>query len=71
MMHATESAVLPDHVLSAVLTLAQRQLIDRDKSQTRLAFRSHDFHLQEIFYALQKTKKYPILDAFVFSDSGP
>jgi hypothetical protein len=34
-----------------------------------LAFRSHDFHLQDIFSDLRK--QYPILKAFVFSESGP
>ncbi len=37
----------------------------------RLAFRSHDFQLQEIFNNLRRTGRYPILDTFVFSDSGP
>lgn len=59
-------AVLPDHILAAVLAIAKREL-NRD----RFAFRGHDFQLQEIFSELQKSKKYPILDAFVFSDSGP
>jgi len=67
-MPAARSAILPDHVLSAVLTLAQRQLVNTGAKE-RLAFRSHDFHLQEIFHELQK--KYSILNAFVFSDSGP
>lgn len=64
-------SVLPDHILSAVLTLAQRELLRKDQSKTRLAFRSHDFLLQEIFFELQKTKKFEILNAFVFSDSAP
>ncbi|SRR5712691_2810530 len=68
-MPAVQRAILPDHILSAVLTLAKRELVEKDKNKTRLAFRSHDFHLQEIFNDLQK--KYPILSAFVFSDSGP
>jgi hypothetical protein len=65
-MPATKSQVLPDHVLAAVLTLAKQQ-----SRKERLAFRGHDFQLQEIFSKLQETKKYPILDAFVFTDSGP
>lgn len=70
-MPATQTAILPDHILAAVLTLAKQELLRRDPSQKRLDFRSHDFQLQEIFSELQKDKKYPILDAFVFSDSGP
>lgn len=66
-----QPAILPDHVLSAVLTLAKRALVAKDASQKRLAFRSHDFQLQEIFNDLRKTGEYPILNAFVFSDSGP
>jgi hypothetical protein len=60
---ATE--ILPDHVLSAVFTLAKRA-----SKLDRLAFRSHDFQLQQIFSEL--SGKFPILrSAFVFSDSGP
>ena len=69
-MHTTQPATLPDHVLAAVLTLAQREL-EKTSGHKRLAFRSHDFQLQEIFSELQRAKKYSILDAFVFSDSGP
>ena len=69
-MSTTQSRILPDHVLSAVLTLAKREL-EKTPLYNRLAFRSHDFQLQAIFDQLQKTRKYPILDAFVFSDSGP
>jgi hypothetical protein len=65
-MPVTQTDILPDHILAAVLTLAKRE-----SKSDRLAFRSHDFQLQEIFDRLQKTKKYPILEAFVFSDSGP
>lgn len=70
-MPATLSTILPDHILSAVLALAKRELIKKDPSQKRLAFRGHDFQLQEIFSQLHETGKYPILDTFVFSDSGP
>jgi len=70
-MPATRSAVLPDHILSAVLALAEQQLREKDQSQKRLAFRSHDFQLQELFNSLRQTGKYPMLNAFVFSDSGP
>ncbi len=63
-MPAAQPAILPDHILAAVLTLAKRE-----RDQPRLAFRSHDFHLQDIFNDL--CSKYPILGAFVFSDTGP
>ena len=65
-MPATRPAILPDHILAAILTLAKQQ-----STQDRLAFRSHDYQLQQIFDSLQRTKRYPILDAFVFSDNGP
>jgi hypothetical protein len=65
-MPAAQTAILPDHILAAVLTLAKLE-----SKQPRFAFHSYDFQLQEIFNDLQKTKKYPLLDAFVFSDSGP
>ncbi|MBZ5613025.1 MAG: hypothetical protein LAO23_03370 [Acidobacteriia bacterium] len=65
-MPVAQTAVLPDHILAAVLTLAKRE-----RNEQRFAFRSHDFQLQEIFSQLQKTGNYPILEAFVFSDSGP
>lgn len=65
-MPATQSAILPDHILAAVLTLAQRE-----SKRERLAFRGHDFQLQVIFNAIQKSKKFPLLGAFVFSASGP
>src|SRR5947208_11119595 len=69
-MPAAQTANLPDHILSAVLTLAKRELEKTSESQ-RLAFRSHDFQFQEIFNELRRSGKYQILDAFVFSDSGP
>jgi hypothetical protein len=71
MMSTARPAILPDHILSAVLTLAKRELLKKDTKKTRLAFRSHDFQLQEIFNDLRKTGDYPILNAFVFSESGP
>jgi hypothetical protein len=70
-MSAAQSKILPDHILAAVLTLAKRELIEKDPKRDRFAFRNYDFELQEIFRQLQETKEYPILDAFVFSDSGP
>ncbi len=58
------TALLPDHVLSAVLTHAKRQA-----KRSRFAFRSHDYNLQGIFSTL--VGQYPILSPFVFSDSAP
>ncbi len=69
-MTTAQSTILPDHILSAVLALAQDQFHEKT-GKDRLAFRSHDYQLQEIFSDLRKTNKYPLLDAFVFSDSGP
>jgi len=65
-MPVSQSPVLADHILSAILTLAKRQ-----SQRSRFAFRGHDFQLQQIFSDLQQTGKYPILRSFVFSDSGP
>ena len=65
-MPATQPNILPDHILAAVLTLAKKE-----SKQERFAFQSYDFQLQKVFNDLQKTKKYSLLDAFVFSDSGP
>jgi hypothetical protein len=65
-MATVQERILPDHILSAVFTLAKRE-----SKQDRLAFRSHDFQLQDIFNELKKTGKYPLLDVFVFSDVGP
>ena len=70
-MPAAQHVILPDHILSAVLTLAKRELEKRDPNQKRLAFRSHNFQFQEIFNELRQSDKYPILDAFVFSEIGP
>jgi hypothetical protein len=61
---ATRTEILPDHILAAVLTLAKRE-----RKEKRFAFRSYDFQLQGIFNELRK--RYSILDAYVFSDSGP
>ncbi|MFI5089465.1 MAG: hypothetical protein ACHP7P_05355 [Terriglobales bacterium] len=69
-MPAAQPAILPDHILGAVLALARREL-EKKSNQKRLAFRSHDFQLQKVFNDLQRTGEYPILNAFVFSDSGP
>jgi len=64
MLPATHTDILPDHILAAVLTLAKRE-----RNEKRFAFRSYDFQLQGIFHEL--AGKYPILGAYVFSDSGP
>jgi len=68
-MPASQDAVLPDHILAAVLTLAKREMLSKQPKETRFAFHSDDSQLQEIFSELQKDNR--ILDAFVFSDSGP
>src|ERR1700686_4667204 len=65
-MSAAQSAILTDHILSAILTLAKKR-----SGRTRFAFRGHDFQLQEIFGELSRDGKFPILSGFVFSDSGP
>jgi hypothetical protein len=63
-MANVQPVLLPDHVLSAVLTLAKRHA-----NEGRFAFRSHDYKLQEVFSEL--AGKYPVLGTFVFSNSGP
>jgi len=70
-MATAQPVILPDHVLSAVLVLAEKKLAGTSRERARLAFRSHDFQLQEIFRDLSKANKYPILNAFVFSEGGP
>ncbi len=65
-MPTAQSVILPDHILAAVLTLAKKE-----SKEDRYAFQSYDFQLQKVFNDLQKTGKYPLLDVFVFSDSGP
>jgi hypothetical protein len=64
------ATILPDHILGAVLVLAEKKYNEHGELN-RLAFRGHDFELQQIFSDLRETGKYGILDAFVFSDSGP
>jgi hypothetical protein len=68
-MSTTESPILPDHILGAILCLAEKQLREKDSSRKRLEFRVYDFKLQDIFNTLQKS--HPILNAFVFTDRGP
>jgi hypothetical protein len=71
-MTATQTPVLPDHLLSAVFVLAEREhQRESQQADKRLGFRSHDFQLQQIFNNLRSSREYPILDAFVFSDAGP
>ncbi len=66
-MPTAQTTILPDHILAAVLTLAKRE----SKEEKRYAFQSYDFQLQKVFHDLQRNKEYSLLDAFVFSDSGP
>jgi hypothetical protein len=63
-MTTTRSDVLPDHLLGAILLLAKRA-----SGKERFAFRSYDFKLQHVFDKLRRN--HPILNAFVFSDTGP
>lgn len=65
-MTPTPSKLLPDHVLAAVLALAKKK-----SRLPRFAFRGHDYQLQEIFAGLSDPEKHPILNAFVFSNTGP
>ena len=65
-MPDTHTEILPDHILAAVLTLAKRK-----RKESGFSFRSYDFQLQDLFHNLLMTGKYPILNAYVFSDSGP
>lgn len=60
-------ALDPDYILSAVLVNAQRLL----GSSKRLRFRGYDFKLQQVFHELLSNPDFPLLKAFVFSDSGP
>jgi hypothetical protein len=64
-MTAARPYILPDHVLTAVLTLAKRKS-DKD----RYSFRAHDYEIQRMFADLA-TKGYSILKPFVFADRGP
>lgn len=64
-MTATRLDILPDHVLSAILTLAKR----RSKAD-RFSFRGHDYEIQNVFAELSG-KGYSVLKPFVFSDRGP
>jgi hypothetical protein len=62
---ALSRPVLPDDILSAVLTLAARH-----RGDPRFTFRAHDSIMQGVFRDL--TGRFESLRAyFVFSDSGP
>jgi len=58
-------SVLPDEVLSAILSLAKRVT-----NTPRFEFRAHDSALQEIFQDLSR-KSGLVSQFFVFSNSGP
>ena len=64
-MTPTRPNILPDHVLTAILTLAKRR-----STKDRLSFRGHDYEIQEMFAQLSP-KGYSVLKPFVFSDRGP
>jgi hypothetical protein len=64
-MTATRPNILPDHVLTAVLTLAKRK-----STKERFSFRAHDYEIQDLFAELSQ-KDYSVLKPFVFSDRGP
>jgi len=60
-----KAEVLPDDILSAILTLAWEE-----SEQDRFSFRAHGYKLQEIFYDL--SQEHPLLqEFFVYSDTGP
>src|SRR5260370_32773869 len=62
-----DTSILPDHVLSAILTVAKRRKVPAG----RFAFRGHDYALQRVFNELRRECNSALLDAFVFSDTGP
>lgn len=61
-----QSDLLPDDILSAILVLAKRK-----SGSPRLAFRGHDYMLQNVFYELTQQLEGELLKVFVYSDSGP
>jgi hypothetical protein len=65
MTTAAHHNVLPDHVLTAILTLAKRK-----SAEERFSFRAHDYQIQDLFAQLSQ-KNYSVLKPFVFSDRGP
>lgn len=64
-MTATRPNILPDHVVSAILTLAKRK-----SGKERFSFRGHDYEIQKLFAGLSE-EGYSVLKPFVFSDRGP
>ncbi|MBI1955144.1 MAG: hypothetical protein HYS38_02010 [Acidobacteria bacterium] len=68
-MSDISSRLLPDDVLSAILTIAKQEL--GKKTEERFSFRGHDSKLQEIFYKLSEEIDSPLVKEFVFSDTGP
>lgn len=66
MSAAAQVRILPDHILSAILAVAKKQ-----SGQQRLAFRGHDYMLQEIFHDLSLRPDFSLVQEFVFSNSGP
>lgn len=64
-MTGSGAPILPDDVLSAILTLAKRRT-----GKARFEFRAHDSTLQEVFERLTHQSKL-VSKFFVFSDSGP
>src|SRR5260370_10021647 len=62
-----DTSILPDHVLSAILTVAKRRKVPAG----RFAFRGHYYALQRVFNELRRECNSAILDAFGFSDTGP
>jgi hypothetical protein len=65
-MATTQSSLLPDDILTAILTLAKQ-----NSNKQRLAFRGHDSALQRLFLKLAESCPSRFLDPFVFSDRGP
>jgi len=65
-MPVSDSAeTMPDDILAAILTLAERE-----SGQDRFRFKGHDYDLQRIFKEL--ADKFPIVRKhFVFSSTGP
>jgi hypothetical protein len=64
-MTAASPNILPDHVLTAILTLAKRK-----STKERFSFRAHDYQIQDLFARLSP-EGYSVLKPFVFSDRGP
>jgi hypothetical protein len=65
-MAASEQKLLPEDILSGILAVASKQV-----NNSRLPFKGHDSKLQQVFLRLKNQTKADLLNAFVFSDSGP